>query len=266
MVRFEKLPAPSDPRYIQLGVLLAYAVSAREFFHMDRSHLVALSCCCIAMLLDILIGVIKFKRLRFPVSAIIIGLATSLLIDSRYWSIYVIATCLAIFSKAFIAINGRHIFNPANFGVVCVLAALPQFVTGIPSLFGAYILPSFIFLTLGIFTVWRAQQRTVSFSWLLGFILFSLIRGQITGSGFLLAALPILSPSLLLFSFHMISDPATAPETSRGRLLFGLLIAAMDALFRLWQIPFGNFYALFVVAALLPIFSGPKPMSKNKSK
>jgi Na+-transporting NADH:ubiquinone oxidoreductase subunit NqrB len=268
MIRFEKLPTLSDPRYIQLSVLLAYAVSAREFFNMDRPHLVTLGCCCLAALLDVLIGVVKFKTFRFPISALIIGLATSLLIDSRYWSVYFIAASLGIFSKAFITVGGRHIFNPANFGVVCVLAVLPQFVTGIPSLFGAFILPSLVFLALGVLTVWRANQRTVSFSWLFGFILFSVIRGNVTGSGFLLSVLPILSPSLLLFSFHMISDPATAPDSTRGRVLFGFLIAAMDGLFRLWQLPFGNFYALFAVAALLPLFfSGARlqncPAKKN---
>lgn len=246
------LPPRGDPRYVQLTVLLLYAITAREVFHMDRPHWITAGCCALALLLDVLFGYLRYRVLRFPVSSLIIGLATSLLIDSRYPFVYFAAVTAAITSKALLTYRGFHLFNPANFGVVCALMLLPQYTTGMPALFGGYVLPSLVFFALGSFTVVYAHQVVVSFSWLIGFFVFAGVRAAITGASFLITALPVLSPTFLLFTFHMISDPATSPKTRNYRIAYGIIIAAMDALFRLYQIPYGNFYSLFIVTACMP--------------
>lgn len=256
-----KLPAPNwrDPRYLQLSVLLTYSIAAREVFAMDRPHWVTALCCLTAICLDVTIGVLKYRVLRFPVSAVIIGLATSLLLDSRYPVIYVLAVCLAILSKGFIKNGQWHIFNPANFGVVAILLCFPYHATGIPSLFSGLFLPSCVFFFLGALTVYYARQVTVSLAWIGGFLSFAAIRALVIGANPLVLSLPLLSPSLLLFSFHMISDPATAPHSSRGRVLYGLFIALFDGVLRHLQIPYGNFYALFLTTAFLSAVKTQRP-------
>lgn len=241
-----------DPRFVQLTVLLSYAVVAREIFNMDRPHSITLTCCATALVLDFLLGVLQYRVVRFPLSSLIIGLATSLLIDSRYPAVYICAVGLAILSKAFLTFRGRHLFNPANFGVVCILMLVPTLATGMPALFGGYIIPSLIFFCLGTLTVVYARQTAISFSWVFGFIFFAFVRASIAGKAFVMMALPALSPTFLLFTFHMISDPATSPRSRSHKIAYGILIAGLDAVFRFKQIPYGNFYSLFLVSAVMP--------------
>ncbi|MBN8550698.1 MAG: RnfABCDGE type electron transport complex subunit D [Deltaproteobacteria bacterium] len=241
-----------DPRFLQLAVLFLYAIVAREIFHMDRPHAITLACCATALALDFTLGLIHFRVIRFPLSSLVIGLATSLLIDSRYPAVYLAAVTLAILSKAFITYRGFHLFNPANFGVVCALILAPNIATGMPALFGGYLAPSIVFFCLGVVTVLYARQSLISFSWLAGFLVFAFVRASLAGKSFLLMAMPILGPAFLLFTFHMISDPATSPRSKRHKIMYGIVIAALDAIFRYKQIPYGNFYALFLVSAGMP--------------
>jgi Na+-translocating ferredoxin:NAD+ oxidoreductase RnfD subunit len=246
------LPRLTDPRYLQLSILLGYALVAREVFHMDRPHWITLSCIALALVFDSIWGAILYRVVRFPISALIIGLATSLLLDSRYPAVYFIAVFLGITSKALITYKGNHLFNPANFGVVCVLMLAPTTATGMPALFGGYMIPSIIFFILGTITVLYARQAWVSFSWIAAFLIFAELRALLLGKKFFMMAMPLLSPSFLLFTFHMISDPATSPREKNHKIVYGVCIAAMDAAFRFYQIPYGNFYSLFFVTALMP--------------
>ncbi len=222
---------------------------------MDRPHWITAACCTLALALDFALGMLLYRKVRFPPSALIIGLATSLLLDSRYPWVYLTSVSLAILSKAVITYQGRHLYNPANFGVVVMLMCTPLYATGMPALFGGYFLPSIVFLLFGAFTIWYAREVTVSASWLGGFVVLAWLRAWLAGKAFLVMALPMLSATFLLFTFHMISDPATCPRSHRGKICFGLCIAAMDALFRYHQVPYGNFYSLFLATSVLPLFS-----------
>lgn len=246
-------PAWNDPRYVQLFILAAYAMVAVELFHMDRSHWITLGCLLLALAIDGFIGVTFYRTIRFPVSALVVAFASSLLIDARSGYVYFLAVGLSLSSKAIFTYKGRHYFNPANFGVVVVLLLLPHTATGFPALFGGYIIPSVVFFLLGVFTVIYAGQALVSFSWLGSFMLFCFLRAQLGQGEFFMNGLIILAPSFLLFTFHMISDPETTPQSSWLKVFFGFSIAAIDAIFRLLEIPYGNFYALFFVSALLPL-------------
>ncbi|MBX7144645.1 MAG: RnfABCDGE type electron transport complex subunit D [Oligoflexia bacterium] len=251
-IKIQSPPHWRDARYLQLAILLAYSISAREIFSMDRPHWVTALCCGTALLLDVLIGVLKYRVLRFPISALIIGLATSLLLDSRFPALYVLAVSLAIFSKGLLRNGNSHIFNPANFGVVAVLLCFSYYATGIPSLFSGLFLPSLTFFALGCITVVYAKQAIISAAWIVGFLFFAWVRAFLSGGSPIAAALPILSPALLLFSFHMISDPATAPQSTRAGITYAVFIAFFDAVLRFYQVPYGNFYALFLTSACIP--------------
>jgi len=245
-------PTWRDARFLQVAVLAGYAVTARTFFHFERSLQTALLCCLGAILLDLAYGYFKFKKFVFPLSAVIIGLASSLLIYSRSPYPYLGAVTLAISSKALLTYRGKHLFNPANFGVVLLLLLAPRWVTGMPALFSGYLLPSVVFAVLGTITVVYAKQMEVSFSWLFGFLVLAFIRARIAGNNPLLVMLPALGPSFLLFTFHMISDPATTPRTRKYRLSFGFFVAFVDAALRYYQIPYGIFYALFFASCFMP--------------
>ena len=68
--------------------------------------------------LDFLINKRPFENTILPKSAVISGFILSGILDYRQpWFILVIFSALAIFSKYIIRFKGRHIFNPANFGL-----------------------------------------------------------------------------------------------------------------------------------------------------
>lgn len=203
-------------------------------------------------MLDLIWGRIVYGKFNFPISAVIIGCASSLLMDSRAPWIYVTAAALAISSKAFITYKGRHIFNPANFGVSCMLLLLPERAASMPHLFAGYVVPSLVFFSLGLFTVCWAKQREISLSWLSGFIVFGLIRAELKGVPIARVLAPMLGPGILLFTFHMISDPATTPRTRPLRIAFGLTVAAIDAVMRFNEIPSSPLFSLLIVATALP--------------
>ena len=59
-----------------------------------------------------------------------------------------------------------------------------------------------------------------------------------------------------LFTFSMLPDPKTSPPTSKGRILWGLSIAALDGILRFCEIRYSMFYSLFAHCALLPLVRG----------
>lgn len=180
------------------------------------------------------------------------GLSSSLLIDARSVFPYLAVVTLSLLSKALLTYKGKHYFNPSNFGVVTVVLLGYGVVSGSGTLFAGSISTSWVFAGLGLLTVIYARQAEVSLSWLISFIVFALVRGVIERGNPWLKAELIFGTSLLLFTFHMISDPATVPQTRRFRILYGVFIALIDSILRHYQIFFSAFYALFLASCLMP--------------
>jgi Na+-translocating ferredoxin:NAD+ oxidoreductase RnfD subunit len=71
------------------------------------------------------------------------------------------------------------------------------------------------------------------------------------------------SGTLLIFSFFMITDPKTTPNSRAGRLLFTLLVAlvAMCVQFVLFR-PHGPLWALLLCAPFVPLIDAVFPGSR----
>ena len=258
MIISRKLNVPSvpkilDAKYIQIFALLAYSLTAREVFHFERPYSTLIICLLTALFLDSLIGWYKYSSVKSPITPIIIALGASILVDARGSQFFALVVALAIFSKGFITYKGRHFFNPTNFGVVLLLTFFPHSVTGIGGLFSEMGITTFVFFALGTFTVWQGNQIAVSYSWLIGHGFFGIIRSYILDQPILYSLGTLTNPIILLFTFHMISDPATTPSTRKGKVAFGLSVAALDAIFRFLEVPHGHFYALFAIGCLMPV-------------
>ncbi len=57
--------------------------------------------------------------------------------------------------------------------------------------------------------------------WLGGFLLQAVLRSQIQGTPLVAAILPITGMAFLLFTFYMVTDPATTPVSPRDQFVFG---------------------------------------------
>jgi enediyne biosynthesis protein E5 len=76
------------------------------------------------------------------------------------------------------------------------------------------------------------------------------VRSTVQGTPLVAALLPMTGVAFLLFSFYMITDPATSPASVRGQVAFGLAVAMVYGLLLRSHVVFTLFFALTVVCAL----------------
>lgn len=202
------------------------------------------------------------KMVLFLLPAHITAMAVSMLLFTNENIMPVVfASAIAICSKVLfrIKINGgwRHFLNPSNTGIAAVLILFPwvgisppyQFtenVTGIVD----WILPV-IFIGVGSFlNIKLTKKMPLITAWFGGFILQAVIRSTISGAPVLAALNPMTGVAFLLFSFYMISDPATTPVKFRDQVIFGLSIAFVYSILVYFHVVFGQFFSLLIVCAV----------------
>ena len=247
----------SDPRVFMSCVLIAYTLVGQTLLSFDHSWLQILLSLFVSCVLDMLLNYWKTRKLVWPLSGVITGLGLGLLIESTspnlLWP-YVVAPMLAIASKSLIRIQGKHIFNPSNFGLTTLLLLFPGAVTTISSQWSNSLGIVVIIFLVGGFSAFRVSRLDLVLSFLGGFALMALLEEHIQQSGFALVYGPLLGAGLQLFVLSMITDPKTTPNTRRRRILFGLAIALLDGLLRLANNQYSPFIALFIVSACFPLY------------
>lgn len=198
----------------------------------------------------------------FLLSAHISALAVAMLLyaNERLWPI-AFATATAICSKVIfrapVANGGRHFFNPSNLGITITLLLFPWIGIAPPYHFtenldrlGDWILPAIIIVS-GTFLNARFTHRLpLIAAWLGGFAVQAFARSLIFGTPVVAALLPMTGMAFILYTFYMVTDPATTPNGSRAQVVFGVGVAAMYALLLVTHVVFGLFFALTIVCAL----------------
>lgn len=158
-----------------------------------------------------------------------------------------------IASKYVLRLNGRHLWNPSNFGVSALLFLAPATVTLLSIQWGNNIWPMVVIWTLGSVIVWRVGRLHISAAYVASFLFFSFVRSAITGNPWLADAAPITGPMYQLFIFFMVTDPKTTVRPRWGQVLVVFVVAFVEMLLRLAEVVYAPFYALFLVgpAALI---------------
>lgn len=176
------------------------------------------------------------------------------------------AVALAIASKFLLRVRGRHLFNPANFGVAFALLTLPRAWVS-PGQWGSDVALAGWLVVLGATVTSRARRADISWMFL-GFYLGALAaRVAWLGQRWAVWTHQLGSGALLLFAFFMISDPITTPSHPRGRAAHAALVAAIA-----YAWGFGLFrtnavlWALFVAAPMVAVWdaSGRRPNSLGR--
>ena len=198
----------------------------------------------------------------FLLSAHISGLAVSMLLyaNERLWPI-VFATTVAICSKAIfrtpVERGTRHFFNPSNFGITLALLAFPWVGISPPYHFtenfqnsGDWILPGVIILTGTILNARFTHRLPLIGAWLGGFVLQALIRSFVFDTPLIPALLPMTGVAFILYTFYMVTDPATTPSGYASQVVFGLAVAVAYGWLLVFHVVFGLFFGLTIVCAL----------------
>ena len=198
----------------------------------------------------------------FLLPAHITALAVAMLIyaNEQYWMI-VFATAVAISSKFLLRVpvgrGRRHFLNPSNFGITATLLMFPVVGIAPPYQFtehflgaGDWVLPSVIVLTGSFLNAKFTGRLPLIAAWLGGFALQACVRGLVFDVPVLAALSPMTGVAFILFTFYMVTDPATTPTRTRSQLLFGAGVAAGYGFLVACHVVFAMFFALTIVCTL----------------
>jgi Na+-translocating ferredoxin:NAD+ oxidoreductase RnfD subunit len=197
----------------------------------------------------------------FMLSAHISGLAVSMLLYSNDRLLPIaFAAAAAIGSKHLFRVgtNGasRHIFNPSNLGITATLLAFPWVGIAQPYMFTenlsfgwSWFLPALIICSGSFLNTVFTKRIPLIVSWLGAFVLQAALRHFLLGNLFLPSLNPMTGVAFLLFTFYMVTDPATTPTTVRGQIAFGASVAAAYGTLMAFHIVFGLFFGLTAVCA-----------------
>ncbi len=161
-----------------------------------------------AAALDLGIKYWKTKTFSISKSAIISGFFVSTILEQNTALLTIIAAAaIAILSKHIIRFQGKHVFNPANFGMLSAILFLQAG-------HGWWASISPIAILFGLVVVWRFERFHQVAPFLITYYLANFAFNQ---------TLPTLDFTLLFFAFYMFIEPKTSPASRNARIVYGAL-------------------------------------------
>jgi enediyne biosynthesis protein E5 len=251
----------ADPRLYQIAVLaslLAYGMAGLDFeITVVRAALLLLTVLATQAIGDRLDG--RPANVR---SALISGLSLCLLLRTNRTDLAILAAFVTIAAKFVVRYRGKHIFNPTNAGIVVMLVATDQ-VWVSPGQWGSVAFFAFLMACLGGVVVNRASRSDVTYAFIVFYCALLFGRSWYLGEPFAIPLHRLQGGALLLFTFFMISDPKTTPDSRAGRVLFAALVAfgAWYVQFRLFRTN-GLLWSLAACSLLVPLIDRVLPGSK----
>jgi Na+-transporting NADH:ubiquinone oxidoreductase subunit NqrB len=159
-------------------------------------------------------------------SPLITGLSLSLLLRADALWLYAVAGIIAISSKFLLRIDGKHIFNPAGLAIVILLLTS----NGIwisPGQWGTEIWFAALTGCFAILVLSAARRADIAVFFFASHAALLFARAHWLGDPLAIPVHQLQSGSLLIFTFFMISDPRTSPDSAAGRFLFAFAVAAL---------------------------------------
>lgn len=183
-------------------------------------------------------------------SPLITALGLSLLLRVDHAETMALAAAIAIASKFFLRIDGKHYFNPANLGIIAALSFTHDAWVS-PGQWGEEVWYALIFLGAGGIVLKRVGRWDTTGAFLLSYALLEALRNLYLGWTWDVWAHRLMSGSLLLFALFMVTDPRSIPNARPARLLWALSIAVLTFVLRnVFYVPTAVFWALFLLSPL----------------
>ena len=251
---------PKDARWFQIGGQAAILFTGLAFFDFRvgvSQILAAIGASLTAQALGTLLIAGRFDWK----SALITGLSLSLLLRANDIWPFVAAALIGTGSKFALRRAGRHIFNPANIGIVAMIALSGAAWTSTGE-WGSSPAFAILIAALGALVCWRASRLDAALIYLGVYAALVLGRALYLGDPLTIPALRLSHGALILFAFFMISDPKTTPDDPRERALFVGLAALIAYVMQFhFFISDGIFYAPFLLALFR--FAALRPSSRS---
>jgi len=216
---------PADPRYYQIACLCILLVYGVTQLHFDVGPPQIVIIITTALLTQWLCArAVGLPRFDFR-SPLISALSLCLLLRSNSLPILALAAIVAIGSKFVLRYHGKHIFNPTNLAIVAMLLLFGDLAWVSPAQWGSKTYFAFLLACLGGLVIYRAERSDVTLAFLLAYAALVFGRAAWLGDPWAIPLRQMQGGALLIFSFFMISDPKTTPDSRIGRILFAVLAA-----------------------------------------
>jgi enediyne biosynthesis protein E5 len=216
-------------------------------FGMLESYQKTLLAIVVSIVAELVLGRIFLGKWPHLASAYITGISVGILVRSpAYWP-FALCSLISITSKYVLRVNGRHIWNPSNFGISALLFLAGDIVASLSIQWGNFMLPMVVIWALGSLIIWRLRRFHITGTYVASFLAFAFLRAWMTGSPWQSEVAPITGPEYQLFIFFMITDPKTTVRSKTGQCIVAFCVALVEMLLRLNQVVYAPFYALFMV-------------------
>ncbi len=245
----------SDGRHFQIISQISFLCFGIYTLGWDadwKKYLAAFGGCLIAQFLAIRFAGFPKHSLK---SAMITALGISLLLKANSPWLFLFAALFAIGQKFLVKIKGKHLWNPANFGIVIIILISGEAWIS-PGQWGNGALLVFMVGTAGLAVLSNIKRLETGVAFILTLSTLEFFRTIIyLGWEWDVLLLKLSSGSLWLFALFMITDPMTTPNAKRTRIIWSIAVAAIS--FYLTNFYFINgapFWVLFFATPFTPLF------------
>jgi hypothetical protein len=236
-----------DKRYLAPALVTIVLVIGQITFGFLESWSRTALAITTAIGIEIVLGRLFSGRWPHLASAYVSGISVGMLVRSPAFWPYALCSAISITSKYVLRVDGRHIWNPSNFGIVAMLVLAADAVAGLSVQWGNTLLPMIVVWCFGSVIIHSLGRFHITATYVASFVAFASVRSIVTGHPFLSEVAPITGPMYQLFIFFMITDPKTTVRPVWGQITVAFLVAAVEAVFRLMEFVHAPYYALFLV-------------------
>lgn len=199
-------------------------------------------------------------------SALISGISLCLLLRANFVLTMILAGVASISSKFLLRYHAKHFFNPSNLGIIIVLLlSSDAWVT--PGQWGNDVWYALIFFALGGMVVRKVGRWETTGAFLGLYAILEVSRNLWLGWTWDVYSHKMMSGSLLLFSFFMITDPRAIPDHPRARIVWAMSVAILTFVLRNYLfLSTAPFWALFVLSPFTILLDHIWPASRFQWK
>jgi Na+-translocating ferredoxin:NAD+ oxidoreductase RnfD subunit len=239
-----------DKRYLAPVLVTVVLIVGQVTFGFLESWSQTMLAIVTSIAFEIVLGLLVTGKVPHLSSAYVSGISVGMLVRSPEFWPYALCSAISITSKYLIRVDGRHIWNPSNLGIVAMLVLAADTVASLSVQWGNTLLPMVTVWLFGAVIINTLGRFHITLTYVASFIALAGLRSIVTGHPFLAEVAPVTGPMYQLYIFFMITDPKTTVRTKKGQMLTVVVVALAEAAMRLMQFVHAPYYALFIVGPI----------------
>jgi Na+-transporting NADH:ubiquinone oxidoreductase subunit NqrB len=195
-------------------------------------------------------GMVHYLDISSWRSALITSLGLCLLLRANEPLTMALAGILAISSKFLFKVNNKHFFNPANLGIIAAITMTNDAWIS-PGQWGNDWWYLLLFIATGLMILQKVGRWDTTGVFLLTYSAMLAIYNYWLGWNVDVLQHQLMSGSLLVFSFFMLTDPRSIPNARISRIIWASMIAILAFILQSqFYVNNGVFWSLFMISPL----------------